>query len=93
MCARGGVVVLFQSISGSDFTTVKMNDLHQREISLVGTVSQRLEDFVEAAEITTRTPNLFDPLTIVTTSHRNPGAAFEKSLDPSINRILVTFNQ
>ena len=92
MCARGGTVVLFQSIPHSDLTTLKMNDLHQREISLVGTVSQRLEDFVQATELATVNPHLWDPIEIVTISHCEPHAAFEKSLDPAINRVLVTFN-
>jgi L-iditol 2-dehydrogenase len=91
MCARGGTVVLFQSIPDSDLTTLRMNDLHQREISLVGTISQRLEDFFQASELTAFNPSLFDLLATVTVSHHEPQAAFEKSLDPSINRVLVTF--
>ena len=93
MCARGGTVVLFQSIPESDLTSLAMNNIHSREISIVGTVSQRLEDFAQAAELTRLNPGLWDSLAVVTVPHSDPHTAFEKSIENAINRVLVTFSE
>jgi hypothetical protein len=76
-----------------DATLLKVNDLHQREISLIGTVSQRLEDFVQAAGLIAQNPNLLDPFAVLTVPSCEPQHAFEKSLDPAINRVLVIFDR
>jgi len=91
-CARGGTVVLFQSVLEGGDVSLNANDIHYREISIVGSISQRMEDFWQAKSLIEQTPGLLDVLNVVCVPHRSPKEAFEKSLDPSVNRVLVTFD-
>lgn len=91
-CARGGTVVLFQSLRDSDKVTFSANDLHYREVSIVGTISQRLQDFLSAATLLEEHPEILESLSMESINHRYPKDAFERALEPGVNRVLVIFD-
>jgi len=92
MCRRGGTVILFQSISDGDDVTFSANDVHYREIKILGSVSQRLEDFLQAKKMVERHPDLFESLKLTSFPYHEPRAAFDRSLAHDVNRVLVTFS-
>jgi L-iditol 2-dehydrogenase len=92
MAARGGQVVLFQSILADDHVVISANDVHYREVAITGTISQSLRDFDLAAKMATANPSLFDSLVIETADAREIQSAFERALDPNVNRVIVSFD-
>jgi L-iditol 2-dehydrogenase len=68
------------------------NDIHYREITVVGSIGQRMEDFWQAKKLVELNPRLLDALNVDVVPHDRPKAAFDRSLDHSVNRVLVTFD-
>jgi L-iditol 2-dehydrogenase len=89
---RGGRVVLFQSIRGSDIASLNMNDLHYREIEVVGTISQTISDFHRAVDLVSSHIGLYSFLETRVISATQGSIAFEMALEPSVNRVFVSFN-
>lgn len=89
--ARGGRVVLYQSVPGPSLASVCVNDLHYREIQVVGTISQTLADFQQAVQVVSADPSRFDFLATEKASADDGAAAFELAIDPSVNRVMVSF--
>jgi L-iditol 2-dehydrogenase len=93
MCRRDGTVVLFQSVRGEDRISFSANDLHYREIRVIGSISQRLEDFVQAAALVKLRPQILDCISTESFSHEQAREAFRRSVENCVNRVLVTFPQ
>jgi len=91
-CARGGTVVLFQSIPGCGSVALDANDIHYREIAVIGSIGQRMEDLWQAKMMVELNPALLDALNVELVPHDSPKEAFDRSLDHSVNRVLVTFD-
>ncbi|MGB7924866.1 MAG: alcohol dehydrogenase catalytic domain-containing protein [Pyrinomonadaceae bacterium] len=89
---RGGRVVLYQSIRGLDVSSLKANDLHYREIEIVGTISQTISDFQRAAELVSSHAGLLDFLATEVVDAERGNFAFEQAMNPRINRVLVSFS-
>lgn len=89
---RGGRVVLYQSMRGSDITPLNMNDLHYREIEVVGTISQTISDFYRAADLLSSHVGLYSFLETRVVSATQGERAFEIALEPSVNRVFVSFD-
>ena len=89
--ARGGRIVLYQSITGPDNYSVGLNGLHYREIEIVGSISQTLSDFQRAADLVSANPSLLNHLAIEIVDASEAEKAFEKALDPKLHRVFVSF--
>ncbi|MFA4873721.1 MAG: alcohol dehydrogenase catalytic domain-containing protein [bacterium] len=92
---RGGTVVLFQSILKPDdpsahLPKISANDIHYREIALVGSVGQTLKNFKDAVEILSDNSETFGPL--VSSVSNDPMEAFASALDPACNRAVLMLN-
>jgi L-iditol 2-dehydrogenase len=68
------------------------NDLHYREIQILGTISQTIIDFQHAAELVSVRPDLFSSLVTQVIKAEHGQEAFERALDPHIHRVLVAFS-
>jgi L-iditol 2-dehydrogenase len=89
--ARGGRLMLFQSIPPSDAVVLSANDLHYREVQMIGTISQTLADFQAAVDLLSSLPNLLSCLITQAVPASNVRDAFELALEHRVNRVLVTF--
>lgn len=89
--ARGGRIVLYQSIPGSDLLSIGANLLHYREIELIGTVAQSTADVRKAIAIMADHANRFNALQVNLWSASSAGEAFEQALDPHVNRVMLDF--
>jgi L-iditol 2-dehydrogenase len=92
MAARGGRVLLFQSIRAADAVVISANEVHYREIAIIGTISQTLQDFNKAAKMANTNPSLFDSLVIEKVGANEIQSAFERAMDPNVNRVIVSFD-
>lgn len=92
MATRGGRIVLFQSLRGPDEMKFSANDLHYREIQILGTISQTIIDFQHAADLVSVRPGLFSSLVTQVIKAEYGQEAFERALDPHIHRVLVAFS-
>jgi L-iditol 2-dehydrogenase len=80
MSARGGRVLLFQSIRDQSKICFDANDIHYREVAILGTISQRLDDFRKAISVANLHPEIFNRIRVQPASYEQPAKAFEMSL-------------
>jgi L-iditol 2-dehydrogenase len=90
--ARGGRVGLYQSIPDGDEVRVGANLLHYRELSLVGTIAQTARNVEAAIALLAERPDLLGALRTAIVPASRATEAFEMSLDPRVNRVLVDFS-
>lgn len=91
MSARGGTVVLYQSMPNSLAIPLDANDLHYREVRLVGVVAQSAGDLRESVALLSRWPNFADLLAHETFTAGHGAAALERALNPAVNRVFIDF--
>lgn len=91
VAARGGRVLLYQSIRDGDSVTLSANDLHYREIKLLGSISQTAADFRQAADLLSANPGLLRCLVRELVPAEQGQAAFARALDPAVHRVMVSF--
>jgi L-iditol 2-dehydrogenase len=89
---RGGRIVLFQSILGSRNVSVDANDLHYREIQILGTISQTREDFQRAVDLVSTCRDFLKSLKTESVKAEFANRAFEKATSRKFNRVLVRFD-
>jgi L-iditol 2-dehydrogenase len=93
LAARGGRLVLFQSIRDADRVRVSANDVHYREVSVIGTISQGLSDFQRAADLVSQQPELLSFLVTESMSAEQVRAAFERAVGPDAHRVMISFHR
>jgi L-iditol 2-dehydrogenase len=93
MASRGGRVVLYQSIREADLVTLSANDVHYREIQIVGTISQSATDFRKAADLLSSRPELLKCLKIDIVQAEHGRTAFERALERNVHRVMVSFTE
>jgi L-iditol 2-dehydrogenase len=91
--ARGGRVILYQSIRGDDSLTIPSNLLHYREIKLIGTIAQSMRDMADAIELLAMHTILFSCLRLEVTPMSLLPDAFEQALSPEVHRVLLDFRE
>jgi L-iditol 2-dehydrogenase len=89
--ARGGRVVLYQSIPEHDEVRFSANFLHYREIEIIGTIAQSAADVSAAIVLISQHPSLLDVLCTEIIPASRSNEAFEASLRPQMNRVLLDF--
>jgi L-iditol 2-dehydrogenase len=85
-------VGLYQSIPDGDEVRVGANLLHYRELSLVGTIAQTARNVEAAIALLAERPDLLGALRTAIVPASRATEAFEMSLDPRVNRVLVDFS-
>lgn len=70
---------------------IDLNDLHYREIRLVGTIAQSLRDLQNARDIIAMDPSIRDCLTVEILSAADPLAALDRAISPDVNRVMIDF--
>lgn len=90
---RGGRIVLYQSIPGGGTVALDPNDLHYREVRLIGTIAQKAGDLAGAVEVLSAHPTQFDCLRVDIIPASRPIEAFERALRPEVNRVAVDFRE
>jgi L-iditol 2-dehydrogenase len=91
LAARGARIVLYQSIADDAQLTLSANDIHYREIKLVGSIAQSASDFASAADLVTTYSSRFDCLELETFGAVDAQAAFDRSIGAAVNRVLIDF--
>ncbi|MEP9387673.1 medium chain dehydrogenase/reductase family protein [Mesorhizobium sp. KR9-304] len=91
VAARGARIVLYQSIPDTDQLSISANFLHYREIELIGSVAQSAADVAAAIDIMGRRHDRFDALNIEIMPASSARDAFERALDPRVNRVMIDF--
>jgi L-iditol 2-dehydrogenase len=90
LAARAARVVLFQSYpSGAELAHFAPEDVHYREVRLMGSIAQTLDDLRGAAEILALDPDRFDCLHIEVLPCGE--RALARSLAPDLDRVLLDF--
>lgn len=89
--ARGGSVVLYQSLPAASLLQVDINDLHYREIRLVGSIAQSAADLARSRDLLVAHPDIRDALAIEVIAAEPPDAALARSLAPEVNRVMIDF--
>lgn len=89
IAARGARILLYQSNPNEDTVTLDPNLLHYREIQLIGTVAQSKLDVAEAVRLLTGNAGRFDALNIEIILASRAREAFERAIDPRVNRVLI----
>jgi L-iditol 2-dehydrogenase len=89
--ARGGRIVLYQSIQDSAAITLDANLFHYRELQLIGTIAQTERDFAGAIQTLTDHSAKFDFLRVEVVSMERSAEAYKRSIQPQINRVLIDF--
>jgi L-iditol 2-dehydrogenase len=92
MAARGGCVVAFQSLRSDGEIVVSANDLHYRELRVVGTIAHTTADLEAAVAFASGRCKLLDCLTTVTIPASQAAEAFETAIQADINRVHVDFS-
>jgi L-iditol 2-dehydrogenase len=87
--ARGGCVVLFQSIPQIDLIALAANSLHYREIQIIGTVAQSARDIAAAIKILGSNHAWLHALKTEIFPASRPQDAFERALDSRVNRVII----
>lgn len=87
--ARGGRLVLYQSNPKDELIAFNPNILHYKEIEVIGTVAQGVADVKTALSLLADNSARFDVLRIEIIAASNPNEAFERAIDPQVNRVLV----
>ncbi|MBV8190006.1 MAG: alcohol dehydrogenase catalytic domain-containing protein [Alphaproteobacteria bacterium] len=91
VAARGGRIVLYQSIDGADEVRLSANLLHYRELQLIGTIAQTSADITAAIELLAAHADRFDCLSVETIPVTQPQKAFECAIQPQVNRVMLDF--
>jgi L-iditol 2-dehydrogenase len=89
--ARGGRVILFQSLQADRDVRLDLNDLHYREITVTGTIAQSAKDFAAARTLLAHDTAIRDALTIETVPATEANRAFARSLALDVNRVMIDF--
>lgn len=93
IAARNGRVVLFQSILDSDNVRLSANDLHYREVQLVGSIAQGANDFRAAISILAHHATRFNSIKRVVFSSTRGEEALNCALSSQFNRVMIAFSQ
>jgi L-iditol 2-dehydrogenase len=93
LAARNGRVVLFQSILGSDNLHFSANDLHYREVQLVGSIAQGANDFRAAVSILAHHATQFNSIKRVVFPCTRGEEALHCALSSEFNRVMIAFSQ
>jgi L-iditol 2-dehydrogenase len=86
---RGGRVVLYQSIPRDDTLRCSANLIHYRELTILGTISQTMDDFAAAAALIRSRPALLDGIKVQEYLAEDCGEAFEAAVSGRYNRAIV----
>lgn len=89
--ARGGSVVLYQSVPTAPRTEIDINELHYREIKLVGTIAQSAVDLAMARNFLVAHPDIIEALAIEVFGFEVPDRALGRALAPEVNRVMIDF--
>jgi L-iditol 2-dehydrogenase len=91
--ARGGAVVLYQSIPSGDSDEIRLsaNALHYREIRVVGSIAHTLHDFHRAAQWVGDLTKELDALRIIVAPAHDPLPAFERAIASTTHRVQLDF--
>src|SRR5262249_5841344 len=89
VAARGGRVVLYQSIPDDDELSLNANVVHYREIEVIGTIAQSAADVAAAVETLADYHLRFQVLRTEIMPASRPHDAFERALHPHVNRVLI----
>lgn len=89
--ARKGVIVLYQSLPASPTIEINLNEIHYREIQVIGTIAQSLRDLQNARDVIVRDPSIRDCISIETLSFSDPMVALHRAISPEINRVMIDF--
>jgi L-iditol 2-dehydrogenase len=89
--ARGGRVVLYQSVRGDDAAAVPANLLHYQEVSVVGTIAQTARDMADAVALIAADPGRLGCLRTATVPAARATDGFEHALRPEVNRVMLDF--
>lgn len=89
--ARGGRVILFQSLQADREVRLDLNDLHYREITVTGTIAQSAKDFAAARTLLAHDTAIRDALTIETVPATEANRAFARSLALDVNRVMIDY--
>jgi L-iditol 2-dehydrogenase len=87
--ARGGRVILYQSIPVDDEVQFGANFLHYRELEIIGTIAQTSADIDKAVALITQRQNLIDVLQTQIFPASRCREAFEAATSPQLNRVLL----
>ena len=90
LVASGGTVVLYGAMYPPPMVTVDVNKIHHNEITITGTMSQTREDFLIATKLIDSGAIDLKPLISATIPFSQVEEAFERALDPTNYRIVVT---
>lgn len=87
--ARGGRIVLYQTLEPAAQLSIDLNGLHYREACLVGTLAHTVNDLTVAAELVSSLATELDVLTIETAPASQAQAAFERAINVKVNRMMI----
>ncbi|MCL4424288.1 MAG: alcohol dehydrogenase catalytic domain-containing protein [Firmicutes bacterium] len=90
ICAKGGTVIIYGAMYPSPKVTIDTNRIHHNEITITGSMSQTKEDFLLATRLIDSGAIDLNPLISATVPFVGIEEAFEKAIDPSNYRIVVT---
>ena len=91
LSARGGRIVLYQSLASDKTLPIDINDLHYREIRLIGTIAQSSDDLRRATELLRDQPELVRSLTTEIVAAGDGENALKRALAPDVTRVLIEF--
>ncbi|NCJ07532.1 alcohol dehydrogenase catalytic domain-containing protein [Synechococcales cyanobacterium C] len=91
--ARNGRVVLYQSLLDADEVRFSANDLHYREVQLVGSIAQSADNFRAAVSILSHHAPRFDSIQRLVFPSTQGEEALGCALSPEFNRVLLAFSQ
>jgi L-iditol 2-dehydrogenase len=89
--ARGGRVILYQSILGGDSITLSANALHYREIRIIGSIAQSASDFRAAVGFLAQHAEKFSILHTEVFPAAAAAEAFRRSITGEVNRVMIAF--
>ncbi|MBW4421893.1 MAG: alcohol dehydrogenase catalytic domain-containing protein [Myxacorys californica WJT36-NPBG1] len=87
--ARGGRIVLYQSITDNDDVRIGANLVHYREIEIIGTVAQSAANVSAAVALMAHDHFFLDILRTEIIPASRAEDAFEAALSPQVNRVLI----
>jgi L-iditol 2-dehydrogenase len=91
LSGRGGRVVLYQSIEDDKSVAIDVNDMHYREIRLIGTIAQDSRDLYRAATMLSQKPDLLSALHVELHSASDGENALRHAVQGHLNRVLIDF--
>jgi L-iditol 2-dehydrogenase len=89
--ARGGALVLFQSIPQIDRVIFSANDVHYRELQITGSVCQTRSDFQRAADLVSARSDSFAFVTRERFEAERAQEGFARALGTDVHRVMISF--